>query len=152
MGREKPKVLLIGERASDSSHLARRLEERGCECTCATSHQEACSFLKTGAFDLALSPTRLRDANMVSLSAQLEGTHTTLFYSYVVEKSCWWLPALQHGQKCLGSRALRGPEFAILLDEVVKQIQSGMLAAARRPLQILRKRSSARLASNIECT
>ena len=115
----RPKALLIGETHQGSSYLARHLQERSCECECASSYQEACWLLRTQDFDLVLSPMRLRDGSLFPLIALLDGSGITLFFSHAVEDSCWWLPALRHGQNCFGSSALRPSEFAAALDEAI---------------------------------
>ena len=123
----KPRVLLIGENAQGSSHLASRLEKRGCECRLATSSEEVFLMLRDHAFDLILGATSLRDGTLHSIMDLLEGSDTNLFYSYAVEDGCWWLPALRWGEKCFGSPALRPNEFVRLLDETIKEIQGDAL-------------------------
>ena len=117
-----PKALLIGENPQGSSYLAKRLQERGCECEFAVSYQEACSLLGAQGFDLVLSPMRLRSSSLFPLIGLLDGSGITLFYSHAVEDGCWWLPALRHGQKCFGSSALRPSEFVAALDEAIEEI------------------------------
>ena len=60
----RPKALLIGENPQGSSYLAKRLQERGCECEFAFSYQEACWLFRTQDFDLVLSPMRLRGGSL----------------------------------------------------------------------------------------
>jgi len=123
MGTRIPKALLIGENAQGSSYLAKRLQVRGLECIFATSYQEACSLLRAQGFDLVLSPMRLREVSFFSLIDLLDGSGATLFYSHAVEEGCWWLPALQHGERCFGSSAFRPSEFVSVLDETIAEIQ-----------------------------
>jgi len=118
----RPKALLIGENPQGSSYLAKRLQERGCECEFAVSYQEACWLFRTQDFDLVLSPMRLRGGSLFPLIGLLDGSGITLFYSHAVEDGCWWLPALRHGQKCFGSSALRPSEFVAALDEAIEEI------------------------------
>ena len=118
-----PKTLLIGENPQGSSYLATRLRGQGCECTFATSYQEACSSLRSQSFELVLSPMRLRGFTVFPLIDLLAGYRITLFYSHAVEQGCWWLPALRHGEKCFGSSALRPSEFVSVLDEVIAEIR-----------------------------
>lgn len=132
MGFRKPRVLLIGETVNDSSYLAKRLEERGCECSFAKSHRESASLIRKREFDLVLSPARLRDGSGSALIGQLSGSGTTLFYYYTVERGCWWLPALRRGQECFGSPALRSTEFVTVLDEIIKNIRSETPMAVER--------------------
>jgi hypothetical protein len=118
----RPTALLIGESPQGSSNLAKRLQARGCECDFAVSSQEASSMLRAERFDLVLSPMRLRDGSLFSLINLLNGSGITLFFSYVVEDGCWWLPALRHGQNCFGSSALRPSQFIAALDEAIEEI------------------------------
>ena len=118
----RPKALVIGENPQGSSHLAKRLQERGCECEFAVSYQEARSLLGAQNFDLAVSPMRLRDVSLFPLIFLLDRSNITLFYFHAVEDGCWWLPALRHGQKCFGSSALRPSEFVAALDDTIEEI------------------------------
>ena len=119
-----PKALLIAEPPHGCSHLANRLQGHGCECSFATSYQEAYSSLQSHGFELVLSPTKLRGITVFPLIDLLEGSTVTLFYSHAVEQGCWWLPALRHGEKCFGSSALRPSEFVSVLDEVIAEIRT----------------------------
>ncbi len=99
--------------------------------------EEAFQILRDQKFDLVLSPTSLRDGKLYSIMSLLEGSDTTVFYSYAVEDSCWWLPALRSGKKCFGSPAFRQSEFVALLDETIDQIQRDATAVAEiRPLPV----------------
>lgn len=118
------KALLIGENSQGPSHLATRLQGHGCECSFATSYQEACASLRSQVFEVVLSPMRLRGVTVFPLIDLLEGSKVTLFYSQAVEQSCWWLPALRHGEKCFGSSALRPSEFVSVLDELIAEIRT----------------------------
>lgn len=118
----RAKVLLIGENPQGFSYLAKRLQDRGCECECAVSSQQACSLLRTQPFDLVLSPMRLHDGSLFSLISLLKGSGVTLFFSHAVEDGCWWLPALRHGHDCFGSSALRPSEFVAVLDKTIEEI------------------------------
>jgi DNA-binding NtrC family response regulator len=119
-----PKALLIAENAHGCSYLANRLQGHGCDCSFATSYQEACSSLQSHGFELVLSPTKLRGITVFPLIDLLEGSTVTLFYSHAVEQGCWWLPALRHGEKCFGSSALRPREFVSVLDKVIAEIRT----------------------------
>jgi CheY-like chemotaxis protein len=123
MQTREPRALLIGENSQGSSHLVRLLEGHGCECSFATSYEEACSLLGTQLFDLVLSRLRLRDSSTFPLVGLLEGSGVTLFYFQLVEDGCWWLPALRSGQKCFGSHALRPSEFVVSLNEIIAEMR-----------------------------
>jgi hypothetical protein len=119
----KPSVLLIGEDPQSCSDLARRLEERGCECQFAPSYEDAIGLLSREEFDLVLTRMRLCGQSLYPLIHRLEGTRTSLFYSLPVEDGCWWLPALRHGQDYFGCAALRPAEFAEQFDQLVDELR-----------------------------
>src|SRR5580658_4881151 len=125
MKASEPRALLIGENSQGSSHLVKLLEGHGCQCSFATSYQEACSLLGTRHFDLVLSPIRLRECSVFPLVDFLAGSDVTMFYFQLVEDGCWWLPALRSGQKCFGSHALRPSEFVVSLSEIVAELWAG---------------------------
>jgi hypothetical protein len=57
----------------------------------------------------------------------LHGLPVTAFLCLPVENSCFWLPAIDAGEECLGSPALRPREFAILLEEMFKNLNVEMI-------------------------
>ncbi len=116
------RVLLVGESAKGSSSLQDRLEKRGCECHASESCLEAILLSAGHAFDLILCTGQMEGIN--ALVECLVGSPSTLFRCHPVEDSCWWLPVVRHGEKCLGAPALRPTEFASALDEIVKEIKS----------------------------
>jgi hypothetical protein len=116
-------VLLVGESVEGFSFLLQHLKKRGCECYVATSSSEATRLSGGHAFDLVLWTGGMSGIN--ALIASLIGSPASLFCSHPVEDSCWWLPAVRHGEKCLGAPALRPGEFACALDGIVEQIKSG---------------------------
>jgi hypothetical protein len=125
-------VLLIGESVRSFSHIAGRLEKNGCRCRYARSYEEAREVLHDKPFDIVLSVVHPRDYGISSLADTLVGTHASFFYALPVEESCWWLPALRQGERCIGAPALRPSEFANLLDQVVAEIRS-LRQSERKP-------------------
>ncbi len=116
------RVLLVGESAKGSSSLQDRLAKRGCECHAAKSCSQAILLSAGHAFDLILCTGQMEGIN--ELVESLIGSPTTLFRCHPVEDSCWWLPVVRHGEKCLGAPALRPNEFASALNEIVEEIKS----------------------------
>lgn len=53
---KRPQVLLIGESPRGCSYLAKRLNERGCDCEFATCCREVESMLQARSFDAVVSP------------------------------------------------------------------------------------------------
>jgi hypothetical protein len=123
MSRGRVSVLLVGESARGFSFLLEHLEKRGCDCFVAASGSEAARLCAGRIFDLVLCTDRIESTS--TLIASLIGSRTTLFCSHPVEDSCWWLPAVRAGKKCLGTPALRPSEFANILDKMVDKIKSG---------------------------
>lgn len=123
-----PKVLLISRVKEGTGYLYRRFQMRGCDCKFATSVAEARELLQQHAFDLVLSPDRLRDENMFGLMELLEGTTGTLFYSHVTEDGSYWVPAYRNGEKVLGAPALRPSELVIELDALIADLKRTPMA------------------------
>lgn len=117
-------VLLIGESPRSFTHISNRLEKGGCRCRFAQNYEEARQTLLNGSFDIVLSVVPPRDNAIASLTEILAGTGASFFYALPVEESCWWLPALRQGERCVGAPALRPNEFASVLDEVVTGIRT----------------------------
>ncbi len=121
-------VLVIGECARAPSHLAKRVEERGCACEFADTYHEASALLEGRNFDLLLSPVKLGESSMLPLMKMLRGSRSSAFYYQVVEDSCWWLPAISRGQVCFGQNALRPSEFIPMLDKAIDELRTGVAA------------------------
>ena len=130
MAATTPKILLIASSPMGVSFLAARLEKRACEIQFASSCQEASAFVSNQRFDLVLSELRMWDRSSDPLAASLIGSRATLVYSYPVETSCWWLPAVKNGRSCWGSLAMQPSEFIGFLDEILKEIGSRQTASS----------------------
>jgi hypothetical protein len=124
MGRTTPLVLLVGRDLVSSSHLRERLQYWDCEFHLAATYAEALGLLNRCRFDLVLSETGLPDGRASRLIPWLLGAPTSLFLSFPVDGTCWWLPAVDHGRQCWGSHALRPSEFARVLDKLLYQLVS----------------------------
>lgn len=139
-------VLLIGESPRSFTHISNRLEKSGCLCRFAQTYEEAREALLQGNFDIVLSVVHPHDNAIGSLADILAGTGASFFYALPVEESCWWLPALRHGERCVGAPALRPNEFASVLDEAVAEIlaaRSGEGKPEDLPVKVPKKKSAA---------
>jgi len=125
-----PKILLIAGSPMGISFVASRLKKWECEIHFASSCEEANAFVRKQRFDLVLSEFRLWDGSAYPLAALLIGSNTTLVYSYPVETSCWWLPAVKDGQSSWGSLAMQPSEFIGFLDDTIEEIRSRQTAAS----------------------
>ena len=119
-----PLVLLVGRGLMDSSHLREKLQYWDCEIHVAATYAEAHGLLNRYRFDLVLSETCLSDYRASRLIPWLVGAPTTLFLSFPTDEMCLWLPAVNHGQQCWGSQALRPSEFARVLDKILYQLEA----------------------------
>ena len=117
-------VLLIGSCARKSSLLGRHLLKRGCNLSFATCKEEAIDLLQRRHFDVVLGEFVLPDGTAYELTAPFLGTDTTMFFSYAVENSCWWIPAMFQGQDRLQEAAMAPKEFTVLLDEILSKKSS----------------------------
>jgi hypothetical protein len=116
------KVLIVAETAAGFWCVSRHLEQRGCKCWFAHSYSEGALLFEEHAFDLVLC-SDCREG-IRALITSVIGSSASLFRSHSVEDSCWWLPAVLHGDKCLGMPALRPSEFAKILDRMMEEIRS----------------------------
>lgn len=125
------KVLVIGETRHGSSYLLGQLESRGCRCWFAQSSRESMDLFALHSFNLILStvPLHLRDP----LLDKLSGSDCAVYCSFPVEDSCWWIPVVHRGRKCLGTPALRPSEFLGELGKMVKKIQRDLRVAVPPP-------------------
>jgi hypothetical protein len=117
------KVLIVADNATGFLTVSRLLEQRGCQCSFARSYSEGALLFAEHAFDLVLCGGGKEGVDL--LIAPVMGSSASLFRSHPVEHSCWWLPAVLHGEKCLGMPAFRPSEFAKTLERIVGEIQSG---------------------------
>ena len=97
--------------------LGRHLLKRGCNVSVAARKKDAIELLQRGRFDVVLSGFRLPDGTAYELMEVLRGTDTTLFFSFAVEDSCWWITALLQGQDRSEEAGMRPGEFTRVLDE-----------------------------------
>jgi len=134
-------VLFVNAQLRCTPSLMAHLEQRGCICRLATSHEEALRFIRKDRFDLVLSQMSLSGLPSHPLINLLEGSPTTLFFQLHVVDGSWWLPAVRNGQRCLGTAALQNREFMGLLDEVLREaLDRGTRVATAKPWTRARQR------------
>jgi CheY-like chemotaxis protein len=118
-------ALLVGQSFHSAQALADWLKRWGCRCHFARNMREASGVLRSRPVDLVLSNTHLPDGSGFGLLMTLAGLPVTAFLCLPVENSCFWLPAIDSGQACLGLPALRPSEFASALQEMVRLLPAG---------------------------
>lgn len=117
----KASVLLVGSSVHEGSPLETHLAQRGCTVSLACSERKAAEHLKRFQFDIVLSEYLLMDGSAFHLIPLLVGTATTMFFSYAVEDSCWWMIAVRDGQACSDWPGMTPREFTILLDKTIEK-------------------------------
>ena len=115
-------VLLVGQSFHSAQALANWLRRRGFRYHFARNMREASALLRSRSVGLVLSNTRLPDGSGFGLLTSLAGLPVTAFLCLPVENTCFWLPAIDGGQACLGLPALRPREFASALQEIVRHL------------------------------
>ena len=118
-------VLLVGQSFHGAQALADWLRRRGFRCHFARNMREAPDLLNSRPIDLVLSNTHLSDGTGFRLLMTLARLRVTAFLCLPVENTCFWLPAIDGGQACLGSPALRPRGFASALQEMVRCLPAG---------------------------
>lgn len=91
--------------------------------------------------DIVLSAIPPQLGAIAAMTDLLTGSRASFYYAYPVENSCWWLPALHRGERCLGAPAMRPGEFSDVLDQVVEEIRSERESERRKaakPIPILK--------------
>jgi DNA-binding NtrC family response regulator len=113
-------VLLVGQSFQTPHGLTERLQRWGFRCHFAGNMRTARELLGSMRVDVVLSDMHLADGTGITLLGILAGLAVTAFLCLPVETSCFWLPAIDAGKKCLGSPALRPAEFARALEDMAR--------------------------------
>lgn len=116
-------VLLVGESTKSFRLLKKSLKRRHCRCRTSTSYEQAHRLIGEAAPDVVLSTIPPRPGAISSMTERLAGTGASFYYAYPVEDGCWWLPALQRGERCFGAPALRSREFTRVFDRALAEIR-----------------------------
>jgi hypothetical protein len=114
-------VLLVGESFQSPNRITNRLPRWGFRCYFAANMLTARELLRSVRVDVVLSDMHLSDGTGVGLMAVLTGLAVTAFLCLPVETSCFWLPAIDAGKKCLGLPAMRPAEFARALEGMAQR-------------------------------
>jgi|SRR5579862_233363 len=112
-------VLLVGKNLQSAHALTEWLHRRKFRCQFAANVRAASEFLAMHPVDLVLSNTHLPDGTGYRLLMNLGRYPVSAFLCFPVENGCYWLPAIDGGNKCLGMPALRPLEFARALEEMI---------------------------------
>jgi CheY-like chemotaxis protein len=113
-------VLLVGQNFQSAQTLIEWLHRLKFRCHFVANAREAGEFLAVHRVDLVLSNTHLSDGTGYRLLMSLARLPASAFLCFPVENSCFWLPAMDGGNQCLGLPALRPSEFARALEEMAR--------------------------------
>jgi hypothetical protein len=117
-------VLLVGQHFHRARSLTDKLQSWKFKNHFAGNIRAACDLLSLRRIDLVLSHTYLPDGTGSRLLTALAHLPVTAFLCLPVENSCFWLPAIDGGTKCLGLPALRPLEFARTLEEMARGLST----------------------------
>ena len=115
-------VLLVGQSFQSPNRLTNRLRRWGFRCHFAGNMRAARELLTSIRVDVVLSDMHLSDGTGIAMLGIFAGLAVTAFLCFPLETSCFWLPAIDAGKKCLGLPALRPAEFAKALEEMVRSL------------------------------
>src|ERR1700676_141718 len=115
-------VLFVGPGFHDTQALADRMRRWGFRCHFASSIRTARELVNSMRVGLVLSKIGLPDGTGFGLVADLSGLPVTAFLCLPVEDSCYWIPAIDSGNECLGNPPLRPLEYLNALEEMSRCI------------------------------
>lgn len=118
-------ALFIGESRRAWWHLARRLEQRGCNCWFASTNEELRVLLDERPFALVLSAHPVTQGR--PLMELLQAPERFVFYWFPVEDGCLWFQAIPEISNVAGVSALRPREFVSVLDALLSSGKTPML-------------------------
>jgi hypothetical protein len=113
----KMNALFIGESQRAWWRIARRLEQRGCNCWFASTNEELRALLSQRSFYLVLSAHPVTEGG--PLMDLLQAPERFVFYSFPIEDSCLWFQAIPEISNVSPVSALRPSEFMSILDALL---------------------------------
>ncbi len=117
-------VLIVGQGFLNAEAWTDLLTKWRLRCHFASNLRSARELLDAVRIDLVLSNLNLPDGTGLGLLAELPGFPVSAFLCLPVENSCFWLPAIDGGNVCLGSPALRPSEFVQALQKMAARLPS----------------------------
>ena len=118
------RILLIGKRLSANSELFSSLDALGARARSSETLTGAVSLLRLRSFDVVLSEMHFPEAGACAFLKNLLSTSASLIFSYPVESTFLWVPALWNGRDCWGTLMMRPAEFRVKLGELLAHLRS----------------------------
>lgn len=118
------RFLMVGPSFHGAAALRSRAERSGCMCHVVETCQEARSLTRVFQFDCVLAKEYLPDGQGYELTAEVLGRQGSLYVAVALSDSSLWLPAVEHGRRCLGDTALSQEVFLGTMEELFQSAVS----------------------------
>jgi hypothetical protein len=112
--------LLVGRNGSWGTSMLKSLEKFDCELSFVAPQTVTSEYVRKGAYNLILLDSTVPPKLRRQLVSELVGSEASIFYTFPVENSCWWLPTLHRGEDCHGAPAFRRNEFPFELERILQ--------------------------------
>jgi hypothetical protein len=100
------RILVVGNSIASTETILSGLARSGWESHAVKTVCEADTVLRTVRYQLTLATEKLPDGTGYDLAALIAEQSGNLFISVPLSETCLWLPAVEHGVRSLGQRAL----------------------------------------------
>lgn len=115
------RILFVGTSTASTQSTLKELARSGWEAHAVHTLQEADSVLRTIRFHLILATEKLADGTGYGLVSVVERQGGNLFICVPLSETCLWLPAVEHGARSLGQRALNPVMFATEAGAILRE-------------------------------
>ena len=119
------RILFVGTSTASTQSTLKELARSGWEAHAVHTLQEADSVLRTIRFHLILATEKLADGTGYGLVSVVERQGGNLFICVPLSETCLWLPAVEHGARSLGQRALNPVMFATEAGTILREVRPG---------------------------
>jgi hypothetical protein len=116
-------VFLVGRKTAWAPSMTGLISKLGIEPIFISLARTVSKDVQERAFTLVLLDSSVPSEWRKFLVSDLVGARATLFYVYLVEAGCWWLPALRNGEDCHGAPAFRAGDFLRELERLLQRAQ-----------------------------
>jgi hypothetical protein len=100
------RILVVGNSSASTESTLKALARSGWDSHTVGTVREGDAVLRTIRFHLTLAAEKLPDGTGYQLATLIAQQCGNLFISVPLSETCLWLPAVEHGMRSLGQRAL----------------------------------------------
>lgn len=115
-----PSILLVGRSGSWGALILRSLRKFRSDVSLLAPQMVTPEYARARRYSIILLDSTVPPEQRRQLASGLEGSETSVFYTFPVENGCWWLPVLRRGQDCHGTPAFRRSEFPFELERILR--------------------------------